>query len=220
MLPSAMQAAGAQPTVRLFFALEIDLPASAQLAAKTLRLLDGAGVLTWGGNTFLGSDGDYGAWAGFESVEEGIATQSAATGLTLMPLTDAVVQQIGQPASQGSLITMYLGFLNLVTGQPVCDPPVYRYGVLNSCKRGVGKNSANLTVQMASYYEFLAMGGAGGKLSSAFHQQFFPNETGFAFVDNVQHQLPWGASGPRPDQVTDVRNYDSDPGPDQTTLKF
>ncbi len=220
MLPSAMQTAAAQPTVRPFFALKIVLPASAELPAKTLRLLDGPGVVSWGGSTFVGSDGDYGGWAGFESVEEGIATQSATVGLSLMPLSDAVVQQIGQPASQGSAIRLFLGMLDLVTGLPVCDPPVYRYGVLNSCKRGVGKNSANLTVQMASYYEFLAMGGAGGKLSSAFHQQFFPNETGFAFVDNVQHQLPWGASGPRPDQVTDVRNYDSDPGPDQTTLKF
>ena len=220
MLPVAMQTASAQPTLRLFYALQMTLPASAELPAKTLCLLDGPGSISWGGPTYVGSDGDYGAWAGFESMEEGIATQSSSTQLSLMPLSDAVVQQIGQPISQGSPITIYCGYLDLAAGTPVCNPPVFRYGVLNTCKRGVGKNSASLTLQMASYYEFLAMGGAGGKLSAAFHNQFFPAETGFAFVDNVQHQLPWGASGPRPDQVTDVRNYDSDPGPDQTTLKF
>jgi len=60
----------------------------------------------------------------------------------------------------------------------------------------------------------------GAKLNSAYHQDFFPGELGFEFVDGVQHNIPWGQKGPRPDNVTNVHNWDSNPRTPSPTLRW
>ena len=218
--PASMAARGGNVSRRLFYALRIDLPASAMLPTSTLRLLDGSGVLNFLGGTWVGQDGDYGSWRGSEDIEEAISTQAPKFPITLSPLSDAAQQQIGQPASQNAPITLYGGELDVSTGVVVSDPEVLFYGALDVGHIHLGRNSRSITVDVMAATELMFLSDAAATLSSSWHNQFFPAELGFVFVGSVTHTVPWGAKGPRPDQATNANNYDTDRGGGRTRLRF
>ena len=221
-LPAAMQAVQDDPVLRLFYALEIDLPASAGLPAKTLRLLDGSGVVSFGGMTFLGSDGDYGSWMGCEASTEQVATQAPKFTLTMGPLTDAAQQQMGQPIAQGSAVTIYSGWLDPTTLQPIPEPETVWQGLLDIGNITLAQNQRYIELDVYCYAELMMLTDDGSKLTSSWHNEFYPSELGFQFVDYVTHPVPWGAQGPRPDQAINGTNYTTslDRGGGSTTLKF
>lgn len=192
-----------------FFALALDLPAVGSIPAKTLRLLDGAGTVTFGGYTWVGQDADYGSWAAADVFEDGVALQSSRIQASLSLLTANATAQVASPYSQGAPFTIYLGFMNQATGAPVSTPVTVRTGFLDISKVTLGKNSKAIDCDLVGAFEWLTFPNDGERLSSGYHNLFFPTETGFDYVDNVTHTLPWGQSGPRPDQVTQVRNYDT-----------
>lgn len=206
---AATIAAANGPVVFPFFALQMALPAYGGNAQKNVTLLDGAGTVTFGGSTYVGSDPDFGSWSNSDSFQDGIALQSSRFQVTLSLLTPRAVAQVGQPGAQGSPVAVYLGFINRATGQPVSTPVTMKQGFLDTAKITVGPNTKAVDIDVVGAAEFLMMSNDGQRLNLAFQSIFFPADTGFAFVDNVNHQLPWGQSGPRPDQVTAVRNYDT-----------
>ena len=217
----AMQARAAAPSRLLFYAVEIVLPASPLLAAHTLRLLDGSGwVQLADGRQFTGQDGDYGSLRGLDALEETIGDQAPALSLTLAPLTDACLQQIGQPTSQGATVQVLYGEIDRTTGAPVSDPEVIFYGAIDVGHVRVDRNARTISVDLVSAWEKLFVTDEGAGLNSGWHDQFHPGQLGFAFADTVQHAVPWGAKGPRPDQATGARNYDIDRGGGRTSLRF
>lgn len=221
-LPPAMQAHQDDPVLRLFYAFEIDLPASGSRAAKTLRLLDGSGSVSWNGMTFGGADGDYGSWLGCEPISEALAVEAPKFALTLGPLSDAGLQQLGQPAAQGAPVTLYSGFLDAKTLQPLGVPETVWNGMLDIGNITLGPNQRTIQLDIYCYAELFMITDDGSKLNSAWHNQFFPGEQGFGFVDSVTHPVPWGAQGPRPDQAINANNYGTaqNSGGGSTTLRF
>ena len=222
MLPAAMQAVQDDPVLRLFFALEIDLPASADLPAKTLRLLDGSGSVSWGAMTFVGSDGDYGTWPGCEQISEQLATEAPKFAVMLGPLSDEAQQQMGQPISHGAPVTIYGGYLDAATLQPLGTPETVWSGQLDIGKITLGPNQRTIALDVYCAAELMMLTDDGSKLTSSWHNQFYPDELGFQFVDYVTHTVPWGAQGPRPDQAINGTNYITalDRGGGSTTLRF
>lgn len=218
--PSAMQARAGNPARRLFNAVQIDLPASGMLPAQTIRLLDFSGVLIFLGAAWVGQDGDYGSWRGSEDLEEALSTQSPKVSITLSPLSDSAQQQLCQPISQGAPITLFGGELDITTGAVVSDPEVLFYGALDLGHIHLGRNARSVTIDVMAATELMFLSDAAATLSSSWHNQFFPAELGFVFVGSVTHTVPWGAKGPRPDQATGYRNYDTDRGGGRTQLKF
>ena len=222
MLPAAMRAVQDDPILRLFFAVQIDLPASPDLPAKTLRLLDGSGSVTWGGMTFVGADGDYGAWLLCEQITEQMATEAPKFALTLGPLSDEAQQQTAQPTSQGAPVTLYGGYLDPVTLQPLGTPETVWSGMLDIGNLTLSQNKRTIALDVYCAAELMMQTDDGSKLTSSWHNQFYPNELGFQFVDFVTHPVPWGAQGPRPDQAINGSNYTTvlDRGGGSTTLRF
>lgn len=221
MLSADMQAAGALPALGMFLAVELDLPGVGAIPAKTLRLLDGSGVLSWSGMSFVARDSDFGVWSGIgDPIEEEIAVQSPKFRAGFSGLSTLAITQLCQPQSQGAPVILYYGYFSLATGQPIATPVKWFVGAIDTCDIQVGESSVDVDVNVVSAAEYMMMNNEGARLNSAYHQTFFPGENGFAFVDNVQHQIPWGASGPRPDQVTDRSNWDNTPTLPGTTLRF
>lgn len=218
--PANMAARAGNPSRRLFYAVRMDLPASPLLSAKTLRLLDGSAVLNFLGGTWVGQDGDYGSWRGAQDLEEQLATESPRLSITLAPLSDAAQQQIAAPGAQNAPVTIYGGELDVATGAVVSDPEVLFYGAIDTGNIQLGRNSRSLTLDVMAATELMFLSDAAATLSSSWHNQFFPAELGFVFVGSVQHTVPWGAKGPRPDQATNARNYDTDRGGGRTRLRF
>ena len=222
-----MQAVQDAPALREFYAIEIDLPASDTLGAHTLRLLRGSGAIFWtdsAGKTFRagGSDGDYGSFLGCEQITEQTATEPPKFAVTLGPISDAALQQIGQPKAQGSAITVYQGFLDLTTCQPVCAPEVAWVGAIDIGNILLDRNRRTIALDVYCAAELMLITDDGSKLASDFHNEFYPGELGFEFVDSVTHPVPWGAQGPRPDQALNATNYATlqNSGGGTTTLKF
>ena len=222
MLPAEMQAVQDDPGLTLFYALQISLAATADLPAKVLRLLDGSAVISWSGMTFVGSDGDYGSWIGCDPITEQGATEAPKFAVTLGPLTDEAMQQMGQQAAQGSPVVIYSGYLNRQTGQPYGVPETVWNGLLDIGNITLDQNSRTITLDIYCYAELMMQTDDGSKLTSSWHNQFYPAELGFAYVDYVTHTVPWGAQGPRPDQAINAKNYitANDRGGGSTTLKF
>ena len=221
-LPSAMQAVQDDPVLLEFYAFEFDLPASSNLPAKVLRLLDGSGVVSWGGMTFVGADGDYGGFISAAGIDEAIATESPKFAITLGPLSDEAMQQIGQPTAQGSAVPVYHGFLDPVYRQPLGTPETVWNGQLDIGNITLALNQRTIAVDVYCYGELFMLTDDGSKLNSSWHNQFYLGELGFQFVDFVTHPVPWGAQGPRPDQAINANNYGTaqDLGGGSTTLRF
>ena len=216
-----MESRAGEPSRLLFNLVEILLPASPSLPAHALRLVLGSGVVTLAdGRVFVGQDGDYGSLRGLDTLEESAGDQAPTASLTLAPLTDACMQQIGQPASQGAAVQVLYGELDQTTGRPISDPEVIFAGLLDVGHLKIDRNSRTMVVDLVSPWEALFVVDESAGLNSAFHNRFFPDQLGFAFVDGVQHAVPWGAKGPRPDQATGARNYDTDRGGGRTSLRF
>ena len=216
-----MQARATAPSRLLFYAVEILLPASPLLPAHALRLLNGSGWLQLGdGRQFSGQDGDYGSLRGLGGVEDALGDQAPTGNLSLAPLSDASLQQIGQPDTQGAPVQVLYGEIDRTTGALVSDPEVIFYGAVDTGHIGVDRNSRTVTVDLVSAWERLFAINDGSGLNSGWHNVFFPAELGLSFVDTVQHAEPWGAKGPRPDQATGARNYDVDRGGGRTSLRF
>ena len=213
-ISSSMQSAAAttNPSLGVFFGIEIDIPAVGIIPAKTLRLLDGAASLTFGGMTFVGLDGDYGAWAGLSGmIEESIGQASPKIKATFRGLSMNAIDQLCAPSVQGSPASLYYGFFNPATGAVIPTPVNWFAGATDVGHITATDQTLDVDVDIVSQSEWFFLQGEGARLNSAWHELFFGGETGFAFVDGVTHQIPWGMKGPRPDQVTLKPNYDYGP---------
>ena len=220
-LTSGMQTAAEQPTLALFMAIQLVLPASDILPATTVQLLDGSGVMAWDGMSFTGQDGNYGAWGGItDTLEKSLATAAPKFQTGFVGLSGQAIQQLCQPQTQGAPVNLFYGYFNIATGQPIANPITWFVGAVDVCHLKVSETQVSVDMDVVAASEFMLMNNEGARLNSAYHQLFFPGERGFAFVDNVTHQIPWAAAGPRPDQVTDASNFDNSPSPPKTTLSF
>ena len=186
------------------------------LGATTLYMLDGSAQQTFGGHTYLGED------PGRQLRDPGPGSASRSPrrwGKARPPsrpaffgLTGPAIQQLCAPETQGQTCNIYFGFwVNPLTGAVISSPVLWFAGIVDTGSIQVDQNSKSVDINVVAQSEWLFLNNDGAKLNSSWHQSFFPTETGFAFVDNVSHQLPWGMNGPRPDQVTDIANYDYGP---------
>lgn len=213
-ISSAMQTAAAttNPSLGVFFAIELDLPAVGIIPAKTLRLLDGSGSMTFSGMTFIGQDADYGAWAGVGgAIEEAMGQASPKLKVTFRGLSLTAIEQLCAPSVQGSNANLYWGFFNPATGAVIATPVLWFAGSTDVGHITATDQTVDVDMDIVAQSEWFFLNQEGARLNSSWHQQFFAGEVGFAFVDGVTHQIPWGMKGPRPDQVTLLPNYDYGP---------
>lgn len=188
-----------------FHALELVLP------SYTLRLIDGAGFVTFGGNTFVGRDPTYGTIGAIESFDEGVENKAPRLTVTLLPPTNTAAALLANPAAQGGAARLWYGVLNPETGLPVDDPHLEFVGEIDVPVLKVGRARA-LEIEVSSIWEKLFPRDDGARLNNAFHQSIWPGELGFEFVVDVQGQNPWGQDGPRPAAVRDIPNAGAGPG--------
>ena len=185
------------PSLLLFVAVEIEL------ASGFLRLIDGSGQVTFGGNTFLGKDPTYGVLSGLETVTDGFGNQAPSLRVTInVPTTDAAAI-LGGEDMQGKSVLVWVGVLP--PGGAAPSPPTLVFsGQVDQGVLAVGLGSRNLALDCVSIWELMFDDLQGVRLTNAYHQAAWPGELGFEYVTAVQRQLPWGADTPRPQVVADA----------------
>lgn len=186
----AMDTALAGAVATIFGAVEIVLP------SHTIRLLTGAGTISFAGKTFTGNDATYGSIHSVEDLTDGTGDEAPALTLTLVPRSDAAAADLASASMQGSSVSMWLGVVDPKTGFVVGDPLLVFLGLLDVPTIKIGTNSRLLELEITSVFEDFFLSDDGARLSDSFHQYLWPGEQGMSFATGVTHQLYWGAEAP------------------------
>lgn len=189
-LSPALDAALAGPSPLIFGAIEISLP------DYDLRLLDGAGTLSFGGRTFHGRDPVYGVLAAIEDIGDGVSEQAPAVGITLLPASDAAAASLAAPTMQGSPVSIWVGAVDPGSGTVIADPYLIFVGELDVPTLKSGPHSRSLDYEVVSVFERFFDDDEGARLSDGFHRSVWPDERGFVFVTGVTETVYWGMDAP------------------------
>ena len=191
-LTPAFQAELAKPALILFGAVEILLP-----GPTPVRLLDGAGVATFDGRTFVGRDATFGVLGGVSDFSDGLDDQAPNLTLTLLPPSNAAMAALAAPAAQGSPVALWVGAMDAVTGQVIADPDLVFVGETDVPTQKVSDGQRELELTVISFFDrFLEMD-EGERLNTGFHQSIWPGEKGLEFISFVRDQPIWGADAPK-----------------------
>ncbi len=179
----------------VFGAVSIDLPGA------SVNLLDGAGMLTFAGRTFVGQDDTYGVISDVEDLTDGTGDSAPAFALTLIPSGDASAAALAAPGMQGSPVMVWMGAVNKQTGVPIPDPHLVFIGELDVPTLKADEDGRTLDYEVVSVFERLFEDDESARLSDGFHQSIFPGELGYKFVTGVAQPVYWGVAG-TPSAVT------------------
>jgi hypothetical protein len=186
-----MEAELRKPFATIFGALKVDLPDG------TVTLLDGAGTVTFGGDTYTGRDALFGVLDTVDSIQDGGGDSAPALSITLLPDSDADAADICSPTMQGSPVSLYLGAVDPATGAVIADPLLIFSGELDQPVLTIDNGIRQLTFECASAFERLFSGDEGARLADSFHKSIWPGETGLANATGVLKTVFWGLDKPK-----------------------
>jgi hypothetical protein len=196
--PSALDAALQADGPLIFHAIEIVLP-----GPVAIRLLDGAGQLTLGGNTYVGVDAIYGKLDAIDAFTDGVGDQSPHLVATISPPTNAAAATLASASNQGSTVTLYFGAIDRATGLIIGSPDTMFVGEIDVGKLVASQNTRRVELDIASVWDRFFDVDEGIQLNNAWHQSIWPGELGLSMITAITYQIPWGGDGPRPNIVAD-----------------
>lgn len=185
----ALQAALAARNVTIFGAVEMVLP------SRTIRVLDGSGALTIGGNSFTGRDAVFGVLGSIDPLTDGLDDEAPALRLEMIPPTSTAAATLTSAANQGAQVRMWFGALN-ANGTPVPDPELLFLGEIDTATLSWDATTRRVEFEIVSIFERFFDTEQGNRLSNAFHQKVWPGELGLEFVTGVTERIYWGVRPP------------------------
>ena len=191
-LSPAFTAELAKPALILFGAVEIVLP-----GPTYVRLLDGAGSVTFGGRTFVGRDATFGVLGAVSDFADGLDDQVPSITLTLLPPDNSAMAALSAATAQGSAVSLWIGALDAVTGQVIADPDLVFVGETDVPTQKVSEGQRELDLTVISIFDRFLETDEGERLNTGFHQSIWAGEKGLEFVSFVRDQPIWGADAPK-----------------------
>lgn len=187
---AALDTALSQSRAIWFIGAKIELP------SHTVRVLDGAGEVTWSEGTFIKDDSIFGVLSSIEAITDGMDEAAPVLSMTFNPGSLADIVQLTNPAYQGSRARIWLGALNATTKAVVLDPYLLFDGVLDVPVLHTDMSTRDVEMTLASNFERLFMDDEGIRLNPANHKDVWPAETGLDDVTGVVRQVIWGPGDP------------------------
>jgi hypothetical protein len=191
MATPAMEAALKQRIANLFGALRIDLP------GHTIRVLDGAGALSFDGGSYTGRDATYGVLSAIEAIGDGMGDEAPALSFTFLPASTAAAADLTSPTAQGSAVKVVVGAFVPESGSVIADPIVQFLGVLDQATLTIGKGARSLDFDCVSAFEYFFDNQEGVRLAPAWHKAVWAGETGLDNITGVQNDIYWGQAAPK-----------------------
>ncbi len=185
-LSAGLEAALQTDSPVVFGAVRIALPAA------TLRLLDGSGVVAFGGETYTGEDPTFGVLGAISSLTDGMGDEAPAFDITIIPPDDTAAGTLAAAAMQGADVQLWLGAIDRALGTPLGDPYLVFAGEVDVPVISSGAGGRSVEYQVVSVMERLFDEDEGFKLSQAFHQSIWPGETAFFDVTGIEQTIYWG----------------------------
>lgn len=174
----------------------VTLLIEAVLPGHTIRLLVGAGSLTWGAKTFTDTDTTFGTLAAIGEIEDGDGDLAPAWSFSMLPPSDTAAATLCSPTYQGSVVNLWLAGIDMATGLLVPDPYLLFSGMLDQPMLKVGHGGRQVDFECVSQFEMLLEDDEGARLSDAFHQSIWPGETGFSNITGIEETIYWGMASP------------------------
>lgn len=188
-LTPALDSALRADAATVFGAVSIDLPTA------QVNLLDGAGLLSFGGRTYVGEDATYGVLSDVEDITDGTGDSAPAFSLTILPSGAAAAAALAAPDMQGSQVRVWFGAINPLTGLVIPDPHLLFLGELDVPSLISSGDGRRLDYEVVSVFERLFEDDESARLSDGFHRSIFPNEFGLEYVTGVAEPVYWGVAG-------------------------
>lgn len=190
MVDPVLTAALSQPVITFFGAIKIQLPSG------TIRLLDGAGVIVIGGETYTGEDPNFGTINSIDQIAENIGDEAPELILSLYPKDGAAAATLASPAMQGSLVTVLFGALDTATGLPIGTPEVVFLGEIDIPTLSSETNSRSVEFTIVSVFERMFENEEGIRASDGYHQSIWPGELGLQYMTGTGGKLYWATNKP------------------------
>lgn len=185
----AMEAALATSGVTVFVAGEVNFP------GYDLRLLDGAGKVTWAQGTFIGRDDTFGQIASVDAINDGFGDQAPMLSFSLNPPSETAAADLLNPAIQGSRVRIWLGAM-LTPKVVVSDPYLLFDGFVDQPALNVGRGTREITYECVSQFERFFRDEEGARLSQSNQQRFFSTDTFLNDVTGIVKNVHWGPGDP------------------------
>ena len=119
-------------------AIVIVVMADLDFSSGMLRVHDGSGNLSYGGNTYLGA----GQLAGLDVIDENIDIVARGIKLSLSGVDSSTIVPAMTEVYQNRDVTLYLGFVNTATGALLDTPETIWEGRMNQMTFNIDKGSA------------------------------------------------------------------------------
>jgi hypothetical protein len=168
------------------------------LDSRTLRLVDGAGVLNWGGDLYVGRDDTFGALQSVDEIDDGTGDEAPALSLSLFPAGDTAAEDLCAADMQGSRVRLWLAAFDRTDGTVIPDPYLVFDGDLDVATLRLARGSRVVDYDCVSGFERFFANEEGMRLNPTFHQSIWPGETGLNKVTGIIEQKYWGQNPPNP----------------------
>lgn len=112
--------------------------ADLNFASGMVRVHDGSGNLSFGGNTYLGA----GQFAGLDVIDENVDIVARGIKLTLSGVDSTFVVPTMTEVYQNREVTLYLGFVSQSTGALIATPETIWEGRMNQMSFKIDKGTA------------------------------------------------------------------------------
>lgn len=112
--------------------------ADIDFASGVIRVHDGAGSLSFGGNTYSG----IGRFGGVDIIDESVDIVARGIKLTLSGVDSVFITPAMTEVYQNRPVTLYLGFINQATGAFIDTPETIWEGRMNQMTFNIDKGSA------------------------------------------------------------------------------
>ncbi len=198
----AMQTALAARRVTIAGLLRIELP------GHTIRLCDGAGVVTWGSQVFAGRDPRFGTINEVEALSEAVGDSIPGLELSLLPPSTSAAVELSATGMQGAPVRLWLSVVDEASGLVLPDPELLFAGEVDVTTLEIARGSRVLHMSIASAWERLFEPNEGATLSDSFHRSIWPGEYGFANMYGTPITKLWGP-GEKPPAATLIANFPS-----------
>lgn len=124
----------AKANIRIFVAVALDF------TSGVIRVHDGIGSITWGGNTYEG----VGKFGSIETVDESAEVIARPVTLLLSGVESGLISTALTEAYQGRTATIFLGFMNLDTGALIATPETAWEGRMNQMNVSMSAGAATI----------------------------------------------------------------------------
>jgi hypothetical protein len=188
VLSPALDAELSKDRATIFGAVAIDF------AAKSVRLLDGSAVISFGGQKFRGDDPDYGSLESIDDFTDGAGDQAPGFSFTLLPPSEEAALLMSQASDQGARVRLWFGARDDYTGLVIGEPLLLADAEQDVPTLNIGPGEHSVSYDCVSAMERFFDNDEGINLSPTWHKTVWPGELGMDYVTGVTEPVYWGLS--------------------------